>query len=94
MEPDLLFIDRDKVLVICLPGVQLLQLFSSPLSVAETSSKSLELHELGLGNPLVTCAMVVFEIRMLHINKVTRKYRPFFLRFEINIVVVIKVSLD
>ena len=53
-----------------------------------------ELHELGLGNPLVTCAMVVFEIRMLHINKVTRKYRPFFLRFEINIVVVIKVSLD
>ena len=64
----MLFIDRDKVLLICLPGVQLLQLFSSPLSVAETSCISLELHELGLGNPLVTCAMVVFEISFLLIQ--------------------------
>ena len=88
MEPDLLFTDRDRVLVIDVPVVQLLQLLS-PLSVAEISCKSLELHELGLGNPLVTCAMVVFEIRMLHINNVTRKYRPFLLRVESIVVVVI-----
>ena len=94
MEPDLLFIDRDRVLVIFEPGVQLLQLLSSSLSFAETSSKSLELHELGLGNPLVTCAMVILVNNKLHIKNVTRKYRPFLLRVESIVVVVIKVSLD
>ncbi len=88
MEPDLLFTDRDKVLVICVPGVQLLQLLS-PLSVAEISSISLELHELGLGNPLVTCAMVILVNNKLHIKNVTRKYRPFLLRVESIVVVVI-----
>ena len=83
----------DNVLVIIEPGIQLLQSLS-PLSVAEISCKSLELHKLGLGNPLLTCAVAVFNSRMLQIENMPSKCMPFFLSVVRTVVVVIKVSLD
>lgn len=60
VEPVVLLIDNVKVLVTCVPGVQLLHA-SPPVKVAPTNVKSLEVHRSGLGNVVVVCATAVPE---------------------------------